>query len=127
MERDESKSGRNDGELAARIYQHLDCTEGMVTRDFIALVLNQIKTFDEKQHDYGSMNIAIRGESGVLTRVSDKVQRLIHLEESKATAKNESIEDSWLDISVYGTIALMIRRGLWPETKEWKRKQENEV
>lgn len=64
----------------------------------------------EKQFDYGHGNILKFGEFGVLVRVSDKIERLKTLLENNATPKNESIYDSWKDLSNYGIIALLLRR-----------------
>jgi hypothetical protein len=65
-----------------------------------------------KQHDYGHSNITDFGEFGVLIRANDKMARLKNLLPLQGRgAKNESIEDSWCDLSNYGIIALMLRRG----------------
>lgn len=79
-------------------------------------VLNEMRSIMlAKQHDYGSKNIATFGETGVLVRANDKIERLINLLWTKRTQpKNESIEDSWLDLANYSVLALMARRG-WIE------------
>lgn len=64
-----------------------------------------------KQHDYGHSNITDFGELGVLVRANDKMARLKNLLNCSSIPKNESIEDSWRDLSNYGIIALLIRRG----------------
>jgi hypothetical protein len=66
-----------------------------------------------KQHDYGHSNIMDFGEFGVLVRANDKMARLKNLlsASGETAPKNESIEDSWRDLSNYGIIALMLRRG----------------
>jgi len=44
----------------------------------------------------------------------DKIARLNHLiYETKDTPKNESIEDSFIDLLNYSAIALMVLRGKW--------------
>jgi hypothetical protein len=67
---------------------------------------------DTKQQDYGSNNISAFGEFGVLVRLNDKMERLKHLNKMPSV-KNESIDDTYLDIANYAVIALMIRRNLW--------------
>jgi hypothetical protein len=68
---------------------------------------------DKKQLDYGSANISDFGEYGVLVRANDKVARLKNLLTNVASPQNESIEDSWLDLSNYSIIAVLCRRGEW--------------
>ena len=104
----------NEPPVVEQIYLLLDLTEGQLSKEFIYIVLEDIKTFDSKQHDYGTDNIASFGEKGVLVRMSDKLARLKNLVWYDQSHVNESIEDSYGDTSVYGVIARMCRRGLWP-------------
>lgn len=104
----------NETSVINQIYDLLELTEGNLSKEFIHIVLSDIKTFDSKQHDYGSTNISEFGEKGVLVRVNDKVARLKNLIWNEKKPSNESIEDSWGDTSVYGVIARMCKRGLWP-------------
>jgi hypothetical protein len=46
-------------------------------------------------------------------RANDKVARLKNLLTNVASPRNESIEDSWLDLSNYSLIAVLCRRGDW--------------
>ncbi|MBI5127241.1 DUF1599 domain-containing protein [Candidatus Roizmanbacteria bacterium] len=70
-----------------------------------------LKIFIKKHKDYGKNNILDTGETGVLYRISDKINRLKHLLENGKKPTNETIEDNWLDIAVYGVIAILYRRG----------------
>ena len=79
----------------------------------LALALKNVQVLDSKQLDYGSANIADFGEYGVLVRANDKVARLKNLLTNVASPRNESIEDSWLDLSNYSLIAVLCRRGDW--------------
>ena len=79
------------------------------------MALEDIVTFDRKQHDYGSRNIGDFGEAGVLVRANDKMARLKNLSGKAEAPTNESIEDSWKDLSVYGIIARLCRAGVWPK------------
>ena len=103
--------------LSQVVFQDLQCTEPL-TIEFIQQVLESITLFDKKQHDYGNANIAAFGEKGVLVRANDKMARLINLSRTccmaDEKANNESLDDSWRDLSIYGTIALMVRQGVWP-------------
>jgi 5'(3')-deoxyribonucleotidase len=78
----------------------------------------------DKNADYSPANILGAGEIGIMTRVWDKVARLMNLmgfrlniEKSEfATPKmprEEAVEDSILDLAVYAIIWLIYRQGSW--------------
>ena len=98
--------------LRADIHRTLGCTEDH-TFEIIEIMLSDIQLFDQKQRDYGRMNIAKFGQIGVLVRASDKLERLTNLIQSDRVPSNESVEDSWQDLSVYGAIARVINKGSW--------------
>ncbi|MEK7079359.1 MAG: hypothetical protein AAB929_04790 [Patescibacteria group bacterium] len=77
-------------------------------------------TFVQKHKDYGKGNILDTGEMGIAYRISDKLNRLKNLLLANKNPKNESIDDSWMDIGVYGVIALMFRRR-WFQKLELKK------
>jgi len=99
-------------ELTCYIYNILDCQEEQ-TKSIISTMLEDMKLFDKKQHDYGPGNIAKFGEFGVLVRTNDKLERLINLNKRGDTPANESIMDTWQDLSVYGAIARVVRQNKW--------------
>ena len=82
-------------------------------REALRIAVDNIQVMDSKQRDYGSNNIAAFGEYGVLVRTWDKVSRLKNLLQNNSEPKNESIEDSWLDLANYAIIGVLCRRGLW--------------
>lgn len=68
----------------------------------------------EKQSDYGPDNIMkcpVGPEQGILVRMWDKMARLKNLLASGAEAKNEPLDDTYMDICGYAMIALLVRRG----------------
>lgn len=71
----------------------------------------------QKQIDYGPQNIASAPGgplNGLIVRMHDKMERLKHLiYVVQDTPKNESIEDSFIDLLNYSAIALMVLRGKW--------------
>jgi hypothetical protein len=82
------------------------------------------RTCLDKNNDYSNANIAGPGEIGLATRLWDKCTRLMNLigfriEVTRSefikpkTPKNESVEDTYMDLSVYGIIGLLFRRGQW--------------
>lgn len=78
----------------------------------LRLALENVAVLDRKQRDYGSRNISSFGEFGVLVRMTDKMERLKNLWKMEKP-KNESVEDSYLDLSNYALIAILVRRGIW--------------
>ena len=96
---------------------------------------NQAKTFAEilgqmyrthlqKNADYSPANILATGEVGLVTRLWDKIARLLNLTglhfkiESQSfdvprSPKNESIDDTYMDAAVYSIIGLLLRKGVW--------------
>lgn len=67
-----------------------------------------------KQSDYGRENIldAPGGErNGITVRLWDKICRLKNLTRPGKEPKNESITDTYMDISGYSIVALMVERG----------------
>jgi len=111
----------NKEQLIDTIYEQLECKEPQ-TKEIIGHFLSDLKLFDKKQSDYGPLNISKFGILGVLIRSSDKIERLINLygnstlkETGTPTTENtdESVVDSWADLSVYGAIARTIDEGKW--------------
>jgi hypothetical protein len=77
------------------------------------LALNFVRVLDSKQQDYGSENITISGELGVVVRAQDKLCRLRHLLAKNEGVNHESIDDSWMDLANYGIIGHMLHNGVW--------------
>jgi hypothetical protein len=89
----------------------------------LKVALEAVKLFDRKQHDYGSKNIAFSDSQemnaiGVAIRLNDKIQRMLNLSLKKikgtgAEVKDESLEDTAVDICNYGAILTMILTNRW--------------
>lgn len=102
-------------DLVHEIHTSLGCTEE-ATLEFIRALLVNIKLFDEKQHDYGSQNVADYGTFGQIVRANDKFRRLQSLFNKKRRPKvQESITNSMRDIANHMTIAVMIENHKWPQ------------
>lgn len=102
---------------SARVSVHLD-KMNVFNADASEIYEELRNVLCSKQNDYGPGNInnAPGGPiNGLLVRMNDKMERLKNLMYNGAVAKNESIEDSFVDIANYAVIALMVRRGVWPE------------
>lgn len=90
--------------------------------EFKSIMENMYNVHLDKNLDYSPMNIVATGIVGVVTRLWDKTARLMNLSgfdirDGKFTgekeAKNESIEDTLLDLANYAVIAAILRRGKW--------------
>ena len=84
----------------------------------------QFELFAKKHLDYGMHNISAGTNldsndevefamTGLYYRMSDKINRWKNLIISKRNPKNETIIDTFQDITNYGIIAQLVRRGLW--------------
>lgn len=100
-----------------RMAQELALEAGITTPMgliYLRQAIRNAQLFDRKQRDYGSGNIAVFGERGVIVRASDKVQRLKHMVFERAAApENEAIADSWDDLANYGVIGRLCHDGRW--------------
>ena len=68
-----------------------------------------VRVLCSKQHDYGHHNINRFGMTGVVIRLSDKVERLLNLKGRQAL--NESTHDTLMDIVGYCVVGLMFLDG----------------
>ena len=82
-------------------------------REALYIALENVALLDRKHRDYSAENITAFGEFGVLVRVNDKICRLKNLLTVGMEPKNESVDDSWLDLANYALIAQLIRRKIW--------------
>lgn len=84
-------------------------------REALRIALENVKLLDAKQRDYGSKNISSFGLFGVVVRMNDKFERIKNLlTNRRKSAVNESIRDSFRDISNYAIIALLVESKKWP-------------
>jgi len=78
----------------------------------------QYHLFAKKQADYGPGNISMNGNKelallGLGVRMNDKTQRILNLTHGKSEPNNESLEDSFRDLSIYGIIAQIVLADSW--------------
>jgi len=96
------------------------------TQEFKRLQGEQYELFLAKQSDYGPGNISVGSNletpeevhlslTGLWFRMNDKIQRIKNLlMNKKANAvKDESVTDSFLDLSNYGIMATIVQNGKW--------------
>ena len=96
-----------------------------MTSEFKRIQKEQYKLFCRKQYDYGPMNIAMGTDlskmediklaiTALVVRINDKITRLINLViKNDREGINESVDDSFVDLSVYGVIAQIVRNKKW--------------
>lgn len=80
----------------------------MVTFKQIANGLTEL--YERKNADYGnsfSKTFEEFGMTSTLVRLSDKLERLKTLSKKEAQVKDESIQDTVMDIAVYAMLTLM--------------------
>lgn len=91
---------------------------------FINTVMSMYRVHLQKNADYSPANILGTGEVGLVTRLWDKIARLmnltgfhINITSTYFTApekpKNESIDDTLMDAATYSVIGLLLRKGVW--------------
>jgi len=95
-----------------------------MTEEFKRICTTQYLMFLRKQNDYGPSNITFNSDlndeqdlrlslTGIVVRLNDKINRLVNLILKKNKTLNESVEDSFLDMSVYSKIALIVSSKKW--------------
>jgi hypothetical protein len=94
--------------------------------EFKKIQQEQYELFAQKQMAYGKGNIMLGGDididedriaaiRGITIRLNDKMQRLLNLVLKGITnpLENESVSDTFIDMSVYGIISQIVERGKW--------------
>ena len=62
----------------------------------------------KKHRDYGTNNLLKFGTFGILVRSSDKIERLVNLQNRKESVEDETILDTWMDVAGYALQAIMM-------------------
>lgn len=99
-----------------------------IANGYKQIMLEQYELFSQKHLSYGMDNISMgtrlknREEkklsfTSIYIRLNDKMNRLKNLVlfNRENTVKDESISDTWRDISNYGIIAQLVERDMWKE------------
>jgi len=88
------------------------------------IVEEQFELFARKHLDYGMHNVTAGTNldtadevefamTGLWYRISDKINRWKNMIISERKAQNETIIDTFQDITNYGIIAQLVKRGMW--------------
>ena len=112
-------------EAAENVVSHIKENFPETEREFEKILNTMYMTFCKKQFDYGPGNIAmgtqLKSEEevniallGIIVRMNDKINRLVNLStKHNFEAKNEPIEDAFLDTAVYAVMALIVKNRKW--------------
>ena len=96
-----------------------------MTQEFKHIMFEQYELFCAKQKNYGPGNISVGTElktpedvklslTGLWFRLNDKINRLKQLVIfNHKDVVNESVVDTFQDLSVYGIIAQLVSNGKW--------------
>lgn len=91
---------------------------------YMAIMDEQLELFSKKHLDYGMHNItagtSLANEdersfalTGLWYRISDKVNRWKNMIITGRKAQNETLIDTYQDLTNYGIIAQLVQRGMW--------------
>jgi hypothetical protein len=81
---------------------------------FETITKEMVKTYVDKNHDYGNSFDKSMDEFGItaaVVRMSDKMERLKTLSKTDAKVADEKIEDTLLDLANYAVMTVMYLRG----------------
>jgi len=97
-----------------------------LAEEFKSTQQEQYKLFAAKMMDYGLSNISLGSDlstkedrdlslTGIWLRCNDKINRLKNMlkRNGKNYVQGEAMIDSFIDISNYGIIAMLVLRGKW--------------
>ena len=98
----------------------------LMSKEFNKLQRVQYELFLHKQHEYGPGNISVGTQlqtpeevklslTGLWFRMNDKLQRVktLLMNNRESAVKDEPLEDAYLDVSNYGIMATIVKKGLW--------------
>ena len=91
---------------------------------YISIIDEQFELFAKKHLDYGMHNVSAGTNldtqdevefamTGLWYRLSDKINRWKNMIISGRKAQNESLIDTFQDVTNYGIIAQLVKRGMW--------------
>lgn len=91
---------------------------------YCSIMEEQLELFSKKHLDYGMHNITagtglVNEEersfalTGLWYRISDKVNRWKNMIITQRKAQNETLIDTYQDLTNYGIIAQLVERGMW--------------
>jgi hypothetical protein len=105
-------------QLEKEIYSKLNCKHE-ITKEYIKVLIESIKRFEQKQEVYDISNIADSGEIGIFTRIGDffsKIKKYLSISEDKREElmlTDEKVDKYFFDIAIFAFIGYILRKGNW--------------
>jgi hypothetical protein len=112
--------------MANNSIQELEAKYPEIAQEYKRIAGEQFQIFASKMLDYGKGNISVGSNletpeevklslTGLWFRLTDKINRLKNLVvlNQKPNVKDESITDTFQDLSIYGIIAQIVQNGKW--------------
>lgn len=95
-----------------------------IYKGYKSIIDEQFELFAKKHLDYGMHNVSAGTNldtpdeiefamTGLWYRLSDKINRWKNMIISGRKAQNETIIDTFQDVTNYGIIAQLVKRGMW--------------
>jgi hypothetical protein len=113
-------------DFGKNIVNEFETNYPQLSNEFKQIQQEQYRLFASKMMDYGIQNIALGSTleneedikfsiTGIWLRCNDKINRLKNLikRDGQNYVKGESMIDSFIDLSNYGIIAMMVLRNKW--------------
>tara|TARA_R110000868_G_scaffold392721_1_gene663508 strand:- start:520 stop:867 length:348 start_codon:yes stop_codon:yes gene_type:complete len=106
------------------VIEQLEKEYPTIANGYKKILKEQYELFAKKHLDYGMTNIAAGTQlaneeekqfaiTGLFFRLNDKISRWKNLIINKRIAQNETLTDTYQDITNYGIIAQMVDRDMW--------------
>jgi len=106
------------------VIEQLEKEYPTIANGYKKILKEQYELFAKKHLDYGMSNVAAGTQlvndeeksfalTGLFFRLNDKVSRWKNLIINKREAQNETLTDTYQDITNYGIIAQLVERGMW--------------
>jgi hypothetical protein len=112
--------------MASNSTQELEQRYPEIAKEYKRIAAEQYSLFAAKMLDYGKGNISVGTNleteeevklavTGLWFRINDKINRLKNLVllSREAQVQNESVKDTFQDLSIYGIIAQIVQNGKW--------------
>ena len=95
-----------------------------MTKEFKKIQTEQYELFCRKQHDYGPGNISVGTQlgtpeevrlslTGLWFRMNDKMQRFQQIVINNQEPENESLMDTFMDLTNYSLMAQLVKEKVW--------------
>ena len=112
--------------MANNSVQELEKQYPEIAQEYKRIAGEQFQIFASKMLDYGKGNISVGTNletaeevklslTGIWFRMNDKINRLKNLVllNKQPSVSNESVIDTYQDLSIYGIIAQIVQNGKW--------------